>query len=724
MGKHQTFNFLFLSFIVIAVLNACSTEVTGDNTGVLKLSIQGLSTLKANITVTGPNSFNQSIKANRKLENLAAGSYTITAQDVVQTDTYFPDIREQSIEVKAGETASIILTYRKQSASAGSLEVTINGLPADTNADVVISNSSGFSQQLTTSSVLSNLAPGDYQLTAKTVEVGSDTYIPTPTSQTIGVAEGSKTDLGLTYSKQLTTVGQLAITITGLPTDYSAAVFVTGPNEFSETLTASKTFSDLPPGEYIITASKVDGTYPYNPTPKTQTLNVVAVESTDALLAYVPTIPLPNAAEGAAFGFDVAVDGDLMVVGAPFETSGTVKNAGFVYVYVRSSTGEWQFVKRLAPAPLLHFEKDSFGISVAVNGDKVVVGSPNTLTNRECDLKGNCIDQRGGAVYVFERNQGGQNNFGLVAPLVASDFYSDSDDFGSAVTISGNIIVVGAPEKAVDLDKDGTIDCSVTSTECSVGEAYIFAEAEATKTWREMKKLFASDAASGEHFGEDVSISGNTVVIGAPRDDYDADGDEYQPDTGAAYIFQRDEGGAGNWGQVKKRVASDGVKYDYFGNSIAISGDLVVVSISSEETRSEVPIYVFQRDHGGANQWGEVKTLKVDSLPGYLYTSVAVRGDTVLVGAPYASHDVNEDGTIDCFLEMGYTGSECFTGAVSVFGQNEGGANNFGLVKRFVAIDGAGNDGLGFGLALNDESIIVSAPGHAKRTGAVYVLEP
>jgi hypothetical protein len=253
---------LLLLSLLLWVVSGC-TSGSPSSLGSLNLSVQGLTGIGANITVTGPNSFSQSVKASDKLQELAAGTYTVTARDVVQgSDSYLPDKRQQSPEVKAGETASIIVTYSKQNPSSGSLEVTVNGLPSGTNADVTITGPNGFSQSVTTSSVLSNLTPSDYQLTAKVVKVGSDTYTPIPASHTIGMTAGGKTEFTVTYTKQTSTVGQLVVMVKGLPTGLTATATVTGPNGFSETLTTSKTFSDLPPGEYTVTAAKVDGTYP------------------------------------------------------------------------------------------------------------------------------------------------------------------------------------------------------------------------------------------------------------------------------------------------------------------------------------------------------------------------------------------------------------------------------------------------------------------------------
>jgi hypothetical protein len=100
-----------------------------------------------------------------------------------------------------------------------------------------------------------------------------------------------------------------------------------------------------------------------------------------------------------------------------------------------------------------------------------------------------------------------------------------------------------------------------------------------------------------------VSISGGTVVVGAHQD--------YPPaesSSGSAYIFGRDQGGADAWGQVAKLTASDGASGDEFGISVSISGDTVVVGSPNDDDngRSSGSAYVFGRDQGGAGAWGQV----------------------------------------------------------------------------------------------------------------------
>jgi FG-GAP repeat len=735
MEKRKAFT-IFVLYLVVLLLSACASSATGT-AGVLELTIGGLIGVDASVTVTGPNSFNQSVKTSSKLENLATGDYTITAQDVVQTDTYFPDKREQNVVVKAGETTSVTLVYSKQNPNAGSLEVAINGLPSGTNADVTIAGANGFSQLVTTSSVLSNLPPGDYQLTANAVTVGSDTYTPTPTSQTIGIVAGGKADFTVTYAKQTATVGQLAITVKGIPTDLTATATVTGPSGFSEALEASKTFSNLSPGEYTVTASKLDGTYPYNPYPKTQKVTVVAGESANALLGYVPTIPLPHTSVDGAFGSAVAVDGDVLVIGAPEETSGNVPHSGFAYIYQRSLVGEWQFVKQLAPP--MGDANDHFGSSVAVSGDTIVVGAPDALTGT-CTVV-TCT--KAGAAYVFKRND--DKNFVYAYTLQPSSAFnplSDDDQFGASVAVSdnGNVIVVGVPGLANDVNGDNTLACDGNTKfeECYVGGAYLFYSDTTTSG---QKLLLSEDKHGSDGFGASVALSGDTLVVGAERDSYDIDKDGTEECggmttdnsecfIGSAYLFERNEGSPNAWGQVTKLFPSSYQIDDQFGASVAIDADTVVVGTrNSDGGQDKALAFIFERNQGGINTWAEVKKLSTGGMfEGFDASNVAVKGDVVVMAVPFMNSDVNGDGSVDCQPPARGTGEECLTGAALVYQRNAGGANNFGLVQNFVTSDGMRDDFLGGGfsgngVSISDKSIILGAPGHAT-VGAVYIFTP
>ena len=98
-------------------------------------------------------------------------------------------------------------------------------------------------------------------------------------------------------------------------------------------------------------------------------------------------------------------------------------------------------------------------------------------------------------------------------------------------------------------------------------------------TFTQQQKLVASDAADSDQFGCSVAISGETVVVGAPFDDGAGGSDQ-----GSAYVFVRS---GGVWSQQQKLLASDAAAGDQFGNSVAISGETVVVGAASDEAQRQ-----------------------------------------------------------------------------------------------------------------------------------------
>jgi len=163
------------------------------------------------------------------------------------------------------------------------------------------------------------------------------------------------------------------------------------------------------------------------------------------------------------------------------------------------------------------------------------------------------------------------------------------------------------------------------------------------------KKLLADDGAAYDYFGESVSISDDTLVAGSDASNGDG--------AGAAYIFARNQGGANNWGLVKKITASDGEAFDYFGISVSISGDTVVVGAFYDDDKgtNSGSAYIFKRDQGGANQWGQVKKITAsDGAAGdYFGWSVSISDDTLVVGASDDDDNGIDSGSAYVFKSQG-----------------------------------------------------------------------
>src|SRR6202011_4377958 len=268
-----------------------------------------------------------------------------------------------------------------------------------------------------------------------------------------------------------------------------------------------------------------------------------------------------DGAQNDSFGYSVGISVDTVVVGA--KNKSLSSSTGSVYIFERNQGGteSWGPVQEI-PAPN---GISSFGQSVGIDGDTLVVGA-NTSNNV-------------GATYIFERNQGGTENWGQVTALATSDA-APSDQFGFSVGISADTVVVGA------LGKNS-----------GAGAAYIFERNQGgAETWGQVKELTAGDAVVSDQFGFAVGINIDTVVIGA---------ENKSVGTGAAYIFERNQGGAENWGQVKELTAGDAVVSDQFGFAVGINIDTVVIGAENKNVGTGAA-YIFARNQGGVKNWGQV----------------------------------------------------------------------------------------------------------------------
>jgi hypothetical protein len=305
---------------------------------------------------------------------------------------------------------------------------------------------------------------------------------------------------------------------------------------------------------------------------------------------------------------------------------------------------------------------DWFGRRVSLSGDTAIVGAP--LHNGS-----------NGAVYVFDRNQGGTNNWGQVKKLVG--LAGTSFFFGDGVSLSGDTAVVGARGDAGNVP--GT------------GAAYVFQRNQGgANNWGLVKKIKASDGTASDQFGISVSVRGDTAIVGASLDD------NAGASSGSAYVFDRNQGGANNWGQVKKLVASDGAAADQFGDSVSVSGDTAIVGAPTDDDAglSSGSAYVIDRNQGGANNWGEVKKLVAsDGTAGDTFgRAVSVEGNTAVVGAN------NDDAPVSD------------SGSAYVFDRLQGGVNNWGEVDKLVATDGDASDSFAQAVSVYLNTVMVGAP--------------
>lgn len=326
---------------------------------------------------------------------------------------------------------------------------------------------------------------------------------------------------------------------------------------------------------------------------------------------------------------------------------------------------------------------DAFGREVAISGDYAIVGTSG-------DDVGANSDQ--GSAYVFVREGG---SWSQQAKLTASDGAS-GDTFGTSVAISGNFALIGSPN-----DDNGAIT--------NQGSAYVYVRSGTS--WTQQAKLTASDGAALDLFGSSVAISGTSALVGANSDQIGFN--LYQ---GSAYVFV--QAGLG-WIQSAKLTASDGMAADYFGNSVALSGDYALVGAMSDigANSNQGSVYVFMR--GGGTWTFQTKLIGSDGAANDNFGSrVAISGDYVLVGA--ADDDIgavgtgSDRGSAFVFVRSG----SIWTQQARLLAPD---GQNFGYFGRSVALSGdyalVGADGTGVGADLNQGAAYLF-----KRTGTSWIL--
>ena len=336
------------------------------------------------------------------------------------------------------------------------------------------------------------------------------------------------------------------------------------------------------------------------------------------------------------FGYSVAISGDTVVVGAPFEDSSATgvdgeqgdnrfSNAGAAYVFVRNG-GVWSQQAYLKASNTRAL--DRFGWSVAISGDTVVVGAQRKWFNPREGLR------FAGAAYVFVRNGG---VWSQQAYLEASNTGA-GDRFGWSVAILGDTVVVGAQLESSNAT--GVNGNQGDNSASMAGAAYVFVRNGGV--WSQQAYLKASNTDGNDRFGWSVAMSGDTVVVGAWLEDSNAtgvngdQGDNSASNAGAAYVFVRT---GGVWSQQAYLKASNTDAVDEFAHSVAISGDTVVVG-ARQESSNATGVNGNQGDNSASNA-GAAYIFSVEQPP---FTS-----DGLVNSARFEAGDVAEQEIVSLF---------------------------------------------------------------------------
>ncbi len=388
--------------------------------------------------------------------------------------------------------------------------------------------------------------------------------------------------------------------------------------------------------------------------------------------AYTQLAELTGSVPDALVSFSVAISGNTLVIGAPYAGAG---GFGAAYVYTAGSGG---WINPILTATLTQGGERGagFGYAVAISGNTIVVSGYDPVNLTE-------------AAYIYISPSGTvQQN----AELFVS---GDAGGFSfSSVAIDGSTVVAGLSSASIAGGSDQ-------------GAAYVFVEPPGG--WTDMTQtaeLVASDGSSGGEFGNSVSVSGRTVVVGAPRSGAGTS------QTGRAYVFVEPAAGwAGIHKQTTELEASNGTNGAYFGNSVSASGETAAVGAPDQSVgsnQSQGAVYIYARPSTG---WPKAMTetaevsARAGEPGGQIGDSVAINGAELAAGAPSA---LSQQGIVYLFSEP-----------------SGGWENELGGVA-ISASDGAPNNAFGIALGVGGSALAVSASGwhngSSSAEGAVYVF--
>ena len=426
--------------------------------------------------------------------------------------------------------------------------------------------------------------------------------------------------------------------------------------------TQQLTIANAEPGDNFAFSVSFDGTHVFAGVPG-EAFSRGAVHAfvwdTSSWVEVTKLIP----AQGAVshdFGVDVSISRDRMLVGA-FGDRNDGNYAGAAYMYQLIGQ-EWVLEQKLSPAN--GNAGDGFGISVSLKGNRALVGS------WESD---HAVNNTGSA-YVYEYDG---SQWLLMTELVASDG-GNGDDFGRAVSIDGDVAVIGAPRH----EHQGDV----------VGAAYVF-EYDGMN-WVETDKWLASDGVDDAGFGAAVDIESNTVVVGAYRQE------NLGVASGAVYVFEKQNQ---SWAEQQKLTASSGGASDYFGIEVNLSGQRILIGapLNDELGFNAGAAYVFERSNG---VWSEFQKIMADNTISQdrFGSSVSLEANQLLVGNSVFNP---QDPGLTSVYRFEFDGL------------------NWVQQQSLLASDGAVFDGFGYQVSMTQNMAVIGALGDddaGTDSGSVY----
>ena len=650
----------------------------------------------------------------------APGSFAITSSATTGNDSvtliWDSSSDATSYTVKYGTTSG---SYPTTASTSATSPYTLSGLSSGTTYYIMVTALNGGLSTNATSEVSATpmvSTPGNFTITSATGGQASVTLIWAASTN----ATSYTVKYGTTSGNYPTTASSSAtspLSVSGLVNGTTYYFMVTAVNSSGST-NATREVSAIPaaPAPFTITSATSTDT----------TITLVWAASANATSYTVKygtsTGSYPNTASTNAT--------------SPFVISGlTSRVTYYLMVTAVNSVGATNATSEISSQALWSSQAyikapnvgnaDLFGASIGLSSDTLVVGvqyedsNQTTITNGSTASSDNSSPSSG-AVYVFRKTGA---SWAQEAYLKTPND-SSNDRFGVSVGIASDTIVVGAKNESSNQTTitNGTSASTDNSLSAS-GAAYVFKRTGTS--WAQEAYIKAPNPGSNDIFGEDVAISGDTIVVGSRSEDSNqttitngttASTNNSSSESGAVYVFKRS---GTTWAQEAYIKAPNANAGDSFGYSVAISGDTIVVGANGEDSNqttitngtsastdnsalSAGAVYVFKRTGTNWAQEAYIKAPNAEAGDSFGY-SVAISGDTIVVGA-------NGEDSLQDSVTNGTTASASniasSSGAAYVFKRT----GTTWAQEAFIKAPNVDvSDGFGKSVAISGDSILVSA---------------
>jgi len=328
---------------------------------------------------------------------------------------------------------------------------------------------------------------------------------------------------------------------------------------------------------------------------------------------------------------------------------------------------------------------DNFGSAVTMNDEYMLIGSYNAQGVSLSDV---------GKVYVWKKSYSTFSEYQILAP----NLQATSMNFGSAVAIEDNFLMVGAPNRFFNSKE-------------KAGSVYYYKYNGGTAKWgilnsgpyKEDELIEHGTPAAFDRFGCSISIDGNYMIIGASGKGGGGKG------KACIYKYQ-----SNNWVFVKDIVGSTSVNNDEFGHKVQVLGNLAYVSAPNHNTNRGI-IYIFNRTNGGSDNWGEIQKVVIESA--YINTYF---GNDFCFGNSWGIIGNKRSNTLE-----GQAFFIKYNNATERWGTQ--GITDYQPEQTITASDGGPNDMFGYAVSLNGNDAIVGAykkkGDGTNETGGAYIYK-